>query len=378
MEATAQTVQQAKQTQAQTQAFRLFRTLARLVPTTSHDPVFTYLYLEPLGDKVRVSATDETVDAFFALPIAIQGAEGPIYVPARLVRELLKEVTAPRFSVDGSKLVVKEGNLRARLDLARFDNGFPAEPLPDGFQPGVRTRRVEFVQALRRVLYAVSNEQHRAIFRGVQVELRPSGRGRVVASDGYRLAMAEFPLEGAEALEPVARVLQKGPLSNLIALLEELEEDTLELVPAPGRLWILAGEHRLLQRAMAGEFPDYERVIPKQFPFSATVTVGEVRRALRRIQPFASAGYRLDLRPVAMGFEASVLGDFGGASEVIPAQTQGEPFPLSFNLRYLMEALSPLEDEAEVRLEFSGADTPALVRPLDGTPYQAVVVPLRV
>lgn len=376
MEATVQTVQQAKQTQ--TEAFRLFRALARLVPATSHNPVFTYLYLEPLGDKVRVSATDEIVDAFFALPIAIQGAEGPIYVPARLVRELLKEVTAPRFSVDGSKLVVEEGNLRARLDLGRFDEGFPAESLPDGFQPGVRTRRVEFVQALRRVLYAVSNEQHRAIFRGVQVELRPSGRGRAVASDGYRLAMAEFPLEGAEALEPVARVLQKASLSNLIALLEELEEDTLELVPAPWGLWILAGEHRLLQRAMAGEFPDYERVIPKQFPFSATVTVGEVRRALRRIQPFAPANHRLDLRPVAMGFEASVLGDFGGASEVIPAQTQGEPFPLSFNLRYLMEAFSPLEDEAEVRLEFSGTDTPALVRPLDGTPYQAVVVPLRV
>ncbi|MFX4774249.1 hypothetical protein ABTC11_19800, partial [Acinetobacter baumannii] len=43
------------------------------------------------------------------------------------------------------------------------------------------------------------------------------------------------------------------------------------------------GQLRMAVRLMEGEFPDYERVIPKEFPLKAAFDVEAFREALRRV-----------------------------------------------------------------------------------------------
>lgn len=66
-----------------------------------------------------------------------------------------------------------------------------------------------------------------------------------------------------------------------------------------------------------------------------------------------------------------------GRSEELPAKVAGRtPFTASYNARYLLEALTPLD--GRVRLEPAGATRPTRLEAAEPDGYQAVVMPLKV
>lgn len=82
----------------------------------------------------------------------------------------------------GGQLELSSGRFRTRLSLAPAE-GYPELLVPEGEDKGafpLRTRMPsgELVKALTHVRYAASNEEYRAIFRGVQLEFSPRASGR--------------------------------------------------------------------------------------------------------------------------------------------------------------------------------------------------------
>ncbi|MFN3369268.1 MAG: DNA polymerase III subunit beta, partial [Thermus sp.] len=143
------------------------------------------------------------------------------------------------------------------------------------------------------------------------------------------------------------------------------------------------GQLRMAVRLMEGEFPDYERVIPKEFPLKAAFEVEAFREALRRVSVLSDRqNHRVDLLFEEGRALLSAEGDYGKGQEVVPVRLEGTPLAVAYNARYLLEALSPLSGQAVLLL--SGPASPSLVRPGEASPaeagegYQAVVAPLRV
>ncbi len=75
--------------------------------------------------------------------------------------------------------------------------GLPRAPFPrtrgpsEAFPLQALLSSGDLLRLLTQVRYAASNEEYRAIFRGVQLEFSQGGL-RAVASDGYRLALSEL------------------------------------------------------------------------------------------------------------------------------------------------------------------------------------------
>ena len=71
-------------------------------------------------------------------------------------------------------------------------------------------------------------------------------------------------------------------------------------------------------------------------------------------------------------------GDYGRAQDTLDVVQGGtEPaMSLAFNARHVLDALGPIEGEAE--LLFSGSTSPAIFRGTGGGGYMAVMVTLRV
>ena len=355
--------------------------LERVIPSRSSNPLLTYLGLAAEGGALLLFGSNGEVDLEVRLPADLEG-EGRYLVPSQpffqLVRSLPGEAVELALESD---LSLSSGRFSTRLALAPTE-GYPELLFPDleGGE-GAFTQRAEFLaeelgRALSQVRYAASNEEYRAIFRGVQLEFSERGF-RTVASDGYRLALFDLPKS-----QPFAKkaVVPARSVDELVRVLRSAEGEVV-LALGPGTLGLAMpqeeGTLRMAVRLMEGEFPDYERVIPKDFPLRASLEVEPFREALKRVSVLADKqNHRVDLFLEEGRALLSAEGDYGKGQEEVSVSLEGAPMSLAYNARYLLEALAPLSGQAE--LLFSGPTSPTLVRPLGEGGYQAVVVPLRV
>ena len=305
-------------------------------------------------------------------------------VPAKLFAELVEALPQGEVELiyEGSRLRVEAGPFLAEVATA------PAEgdPFPsDTPAPGFLLPPKELLDLLT-VAYAADRGGYRGL-KGVYLH-RPQGEAflRGVATDGYRLALAQTPLGAevppVEALLPLrfAEILGKA----LRALLGAYGgEEPLEVA-----LWGKGARFtwrtpsllfRLEASALEGKFPDYERVLPKSFSLRLRLGRMGLLEALERLSALAAPPLgRVDLKAQGPGPTSLVLevqGDHGQAQEVLHgAHLEGGSLEVAFNLHYLGEALEEAEGE-EVSLGFSPGGGPVLLEG-EGGP-KAVLVPLR-
>ncbi|MGQ9735768.1 MAG: DNA polymerase III subunit beta [Thermaceae bacterium] len=362
--------------------------LERVIPAKSSNPLFTYLSLatQP-GEGLVLTGTGGEVDLRVFLPISPpEPEEVHILVPALPFVQVVRSL--PGAKEEEVALEVRDGlNLRAGPFQTRFTwaeaEGYPEPTFPE---PRVALKAQDLLQALTHVRYAASTEEYRAIFRGIQLEFAQGLRA--VASDGYRLAIYELkPAQPFSLEHPVKLVVPARSMDEVVRVLKYADPDdevsigfsggTLALALSPSdRPWKV----RMALRLMEGEFPNYEGVIPKEFVTSMEVEAEILKESLKRVGILADKkNHRVDLLLEENRLLLSAEGDYGKGEEELPVQTSGSAITVSFNARYFLEALAPLE--GTVRIALSGVHTPAVISegPLGlGGGYLAVIVPLRV
>ena len=359
--------------------------LERIVPSRSANPLYTYLGLYAEEGALILFGTNGEVDLEVRLPAEAQSLPR-VLVPAQpffqLVRSLPGDLVALGLASEpgqGGQLELSSGRFRTRLSLAPAE-GYPELLVPEGEDKGafpLRTRMPpgELVKALTHVRYAASNEEYRAIFRGVQLEFSPQGF-RAVASDGYRLALYDLPLpQGFQA----KAVVPARSVDEMVRVLKGADGAEADLALGEGVLALaLEGGSgvRMALRLMEGEFPDYQRAIPQEFALRVQVEGEALREAVRRVSVLSDRqNHRVDLLLEEGRILLSAEGDYGKGQEEVPAQVEGPGMAVAYNARYLLEALAPVGDRAH--LGISGPTSPSLIWG-DGEGYRAVVVPLRV
>ncbi len=202
---------------------------------------------------------------------------------------------------------------------------------------------------------------------------------RLVATDGYRLALYDLP-QAAPFQERV--VVPAEGLTKALQVLEATEAEETAIRLAPGVVGLKAGGQALSARVglrlLEGTFPEYGGVIPKDFVAQILVRTAALREAVRRLEVLAANedNRRLDFSLREGSLRITAKGTQAEAEEEVPAQVEGGGLlpEFSLNARYLLEAL-PEDGETLIRL--SGKTTPLLVSQAGRGDYRAVLVPLR-
>ena len=164
---------------------------------------------------------------------------------------------------------------------------------------------------------------------------------RLVA-EGLQSVTLEAGEAGHPALELVTPSLLEGIATHLLLAGNAFVETGLDIGGRPAALWLLRPERMRLETDANG------------WPVSWAYQVGG------KVQRLAAEG------------------DYGRAQDTLDVVQGGtEPaMSLAFNARHVLDALGPIEGEAE--LLFSGSTSPAIFRAAGGGGYMAVMVTLRV
>lgn len=346
--------------------------LARVIPRAGANAALTQLHLTFAAGKLVLQGSNGEVDLRLEVRAEVSGG-GCTLVPfaplAEIVRGLPGEAAELRLQ---ERLEVQSGAFTTHLATA-LPGPYPELTFPAG---GDRVSTAALVRALEQVAHAVAQEEHRAVFRGVQLELHPS-RLVAVASDGFRLAVREVAWAGAER-EGVRKLVIPGRSAQELVRLFRAGEDELSLWTGPGRLCLHGEGRSLALKLLEGEFPDYTRVIPQAFVLEATCDAADLRAAIARLKVLADrANHRVDLSFSGLMMELHAEGDWGKGTDAVAVRLSGQtPFTAAYNAGFLTDALAGVD--GPVTLHFSGPVSPTLLTCRQNPGYRAVVVPLRV
>jgi DNA polymerase-3 subunit beta len=145
-------------------------------------------------------------------------------------------------------------------------------------------------------------------------------------------------------------------------------------------LFFSAGDSVICARNLAGQFPNYEAVLPKSNTLRATLDAATLRESLRRVTllaPEQTHAVCLTLESGRLTLSASGA-DTGEATESLDAAYQGEALRVAFNSAFLLDLLGVIKS-GNVEIALKDAGSAAELRPSDQADYRytCVIMPMR-
>ena len=336
------------------------------------------LRLRLSGGRLKATGTDR--DLTISAETAVDGpGEGVVVVPARLLADVVRSLEGQvALHQDRETLTVEAGRARFLL-RTHAPEDFPQVSGPDA--PPVTLASKGLAEALLQVVRAASTEESRPVLQGVLLEATAHG-ARFVATDSYRLAIRD--LDGLTGLlAEDQKVVVPG---RALAELQRLLSDGLEAVEVRlggKEVRFDLGTARLTARLIEGEFPPYRQIVPVPADLPNRLVVGRdallgTLRRVRLLSPRPEQPQPARLELSASGAKASlVVPELGEAAEDLDAKYEGEDMLIAFNPAYLADGVEAMTGD-EVALEMGDPSKVALLRPLDGTGFSYVIMPVRV
>src|ERR1700730_9115188 len=305
---------------------------------------------------------------------------GSVTVPARKLFDLIRnlpEADVVLKLMDNHYLGVTCERSKFRL-VAQPAEDFPTVPKVEA-KKGVSFPLALWKRLTRKVLYAVSAEETR--FQLMGVLLKDKGKEfELVATDGHRLALINFPKEDLKSSLPNVLIPKKA-LAEILKM-DGQADARVEIRHSENHLLFMVGNRQLIAQLLDDNVPDYATILGKCKDRAARIQTAACQSAIRRVSLFSSERSR----GVKLSFEkdlltvASASQELGEGTETLDVTFDGEPLSIGLNAQYLLDFLEEAESET-VRLELKDENTQCLCQPEGGiegaSRYLYVVMPMR-
>ena len=360
-----------------TELLRELQLFQGIVERKNTIPILANVLIEAKGDEVRMLATDLEV-ALRSRCHASVAKGGSLTLPAKKLYEIVKALpeTDVRIEEDKNGVKVAADRFDSRMQtLPRED--FPTLPDASGKARATLPRN-PLREMVTKTQFAITGEDTRYFLNGAKFVVRPDSL-TLVATDGHRLALVEVP-HTVGVTEEVGLILPKKTLLELGKLLAEGEGDVL-FESGENHLFFDVGGRVLISRMIDGQFPAYERVIPKNNDKDIDFERERLTNAVKRVALLSNERSRAVKFEINKGKVdvTSSSSEFGEAREEIAVDYTGPSLTISFNAQYVLDFLGVVETDS-VQLSLKDEVSQAVMRPLgaDGYSYTYVIMPMRI
>jgi DNA polymerase III subunit beta len=352
-------------------------------------PILSNVLLEASGDHLTLTATDLELGIRCTCPARIK-REGAGTIPARKLLDyvrLLPEGDVQMKFLENHWASITCGRSRTRI-AGMSRESFPE--LPEMPPPIASVPIKMLASMISRTSFAISMEESRFTLNGALLVMRPEGL-TMVATDGHRLAYVQAggadgsaPAgEIGEISQPFRALIPKKAMLEIVKLADLAESDTRGVFAGDdNHLFFQVGPRLLITRKLTGNFPDYERVLPKDHIHIAKLQKEEIKSAIERVAQFAderSRAIRVQFTPGEVKvFSSSV--ESGDSEESVTSEYQGPDLEIGFNAQYLLDFLRAIPQDV-VAFELKDQKSAGEMRPYgESIPdqYRYVVMPMRI
>lgn len=347
------------------------QSVARSCGVRSQLPVLGNVLLQTSQGKLKLSATNLEIGVVKIMNTEVV-EDGEVTIPAKTLVEVVANLS-------GEKLEFTASVDQIEISTATFSskiNGIPAAEFPTIPLMGKEAVVIEpeiLIKSLPQVTFAAAASEGR--LTGILVEIKDK-KLQLVATDGYRLAHKVVPLEKAanfralvprRTLEEVARLISEEEVDNIQV---SISDDQNQMI-------FSFGNTQVSSRLIEGQFPAWEKIIPAETKARVVAERGDVLKAVK----LASVFTRNEANVVTLQNQkdklvlTSAAKEIGNQKKEVEAQGEGEDFQISFNTKFLIDALSAIST-TQVIIELSGPFSAALIKPVGEEGLQYIIMPV--
>ena len=343
-------------------------------------PILSNVLVEADGDRIQLTATDLELGVRSSCAARVKKS-GAGTIPARRLLEYVRLLPDSDVQVkvaDNHWANLVCGRSRTRIAGMSRDS-FPELPempnvlaeIPIGVLAGM----------ISKTIFAISTEESRFTLNGALLNLRKGGVV-LVATDGHRLSVVESTgdLPGVQAA--YRALLPRKAMLELQKLAADADPAAIvQFAGDENHLFFKLGDRLLLSRKLTGNFPDFERVLPKDHPHSVALQREEFRAAIERVAQFSderSRAIRVRVGDGEVRVHSSVS-ETGESEESIPVDYKAPAVEIGFNAQYLTDFLRAVNND-QVSFLFKDPHSAGELRPGGdkAESYRYVIMPMRI
>ena len=370
--------------------------VSRAVASRPTHPVLANVLLTADAGTDRLSLTgfDLNLGIQTSLAASVE-TSGAVTLPARLFVEIVSRLSSDSpitLSTDESGEQVELTSLSGSYQM----RGMPADDFPDlplvENGTALKLDPAALVKALRSTLFASSSDEAKQLLTGVHLRFDRTSL-EAASTDGHRLAVLSVndalhaPLEVADPDASDDAALAVTLPARSLREVERLMAgwkgtDAVSLFCERGQVVVLAADQMVTSRTLEGTYPNYRQLIPESFTRTLQLDRRAFVASLERIAVLADQHnnvVRIGTDPAKGLVQISAdAQDVGSGSESLPADIDGEPVQIAFNVRYVLDGLKAM-DADRIRLQCNAPTTPAILSPADdGSGLTYLVMPVQI
>lgn len=356
---------------------RALGNVGRVASSKAGLEILSNVLIRTEGKQLLLAATNLEIASTERIGAKIT-TQGSITVPAKLIHELIHNLPKETITleVDDATLRITSPSNKATINGVK-DDEFPELPVIDEAKAmGLTLPTALFKQVATQTIIAASNDSTRPVLTGVFWHVI-DGKLYMAATDGYRLAEKEV----SETDASISAIIPTSTMQEVLRTATD-ESAPIDLLFDETQVRFRVNDNEITSRLIDGNFPDYRQLIPASSATNFSVEKQDLAQAAKLTSLFSNGNggnVRIETNIADTKVTiSSVASEYGDNNSTLPIiSVDGEDAVVSINSRYLLEALSVIDNGA-ISFGFSGKLAPCVVRSAskkDG--YTHIIMPIK-
>ena len=353
--------------------------ISSVVPVRSATPIAENILFTVEKNMLQITGTDIEVSMRTEIPITESITPGSIALPGKIITEMIRSLpNIPiTFETDESNKV------KITTDKGVYSlSGISQENYPElpslSEEKSISIASDKLKRMLTKTIFAVSSEELRPALMGVYFQIMKDEL-RMVATDGHRLSKI-VDTDFSYDQDPVMMIIP--PKAVQIAIKNFTENGLTKIQFNNEALSFTFDNTVLYTRLVEGEYPDYEKVIPRENEFKLTVDKEVLISATKRVSIFSSAlthQIRYSLTQDSLKIQSEDVDIGGEAKEELSVEFSGEEMDIGYNAEYILDILKHIDDD-QVLFHINSPVKATLVTPIkqkENESFVMLIMPIK-
>jgi len=352
----------------------ILQSVSRSTGVRSTLPVLDNLLLSVESNKLKVAATNLEIGVIKFVTVT-DSIDGEVTIPAKPLVELISGLGQNKITIEvqGEMITITAGKLKASINGISASE-FPAIPLSQNTD--IRFPKEIFLTSSQ-ILFAAAVDEGRPVLTGILVDIKDS-KLDFVATDGFRLAHRQVSLP--KDMAPFKSLIPRKTFEEVLRIISEQDVEEVSVATSENQNQVVftLGATIVSSRLIEGQFPAWEKIIPQKIVSRALVDKEQLTKAIKLAAVFSKNEANIVVLTTKKGTLAlkSQAKEIGSQENEIEGEIEGEELQIAFNTKFLLDAVSSIPT-TQLIIEFSGALSASLVKPIGVEGLEYIVMPVR-
>jgi DNA polymerase-3 subunit beta len=313
----------------------LLAALQPFLEKKDNSQITSHILLVAKDNTLTLRATDNEIGLALETKDTKIVEEGISTASGKKIAEIVRSLKDDEITVEliDSNLYLKQKNSKYKLPTFNATE-FPPFPAYENL-PKIGLSSQDLILAFKKATPAIDTNNPKFELNGALLDIKTGGVN-IVATDTKRLAIYQINEKNTEEL---SIIIPKKAIQEI----QKIFYNDVDIFYAQTYLFIKSKEALFFTKLINGKFPDYHRIIPKEFKFKLTLQKDKFVEAIKQIS-IVSPEIKMTLMNDKIIFESLSEENMEAKTE-IENTFDLEEFNIAFSSKYVLDFLSSIDSK---------------------------------